>query len=624
MSDNKQDNNQEEFEAMFEAEIPQKNDSDSQDDDTNVIIEVSESSHDFDVVTPVAEEEFASSSDPIEDDYISASDSSSAIEDDLHEFNDLDDGVDESGIFAPIPEGKKAKKKSSSPLLMAGVALIAIGGAGGFFYMNNPEIVHQIKENIVQDTGAGSLLSDMTSLLGGAGNASGSGGVGGLDQGMPPQPAAYNETMEEVVIPPIEEAVLDNELVAPPVPNEEQGMVIGQVPPEVTPDMSSDSAPDGAVIFEINPDVTGDVVSDLPVETSVEDVVVDGAVDLPGGADMPPVVDEAVVEIVPPAVAPVAEEVAQDAPSEPDVIRAVPAEGNAKIFRPKELAPQKITLVDDISNEKPSEAELNAPKGEPETDTGNSLVYFDAPPGEVIGRLPTPSMNPSRGQTESIIVVHKNGSSGVSKVSSKTQKSAKTPSKVVIETTSLESKIVAADRAMKLNRLDAAQTMFDELYALNPRDPRILMGRAVLFQKIGENARAISTYEELLAVSPNNAQAAINLSGLIRNDHPAVALSKLLELRQKYPDNPTLVAQLAISLADSGNLEDAVMALDKAISMQPNNPQHYFNRAIMSERMNQIPQAISLYEKALEVDAVSGGGLSRGVVYDRLTRLRSY
>jgi len=46
---------------------------------------------------------------------------------------------------------------------------------------------------------------------------------------------------------------------------------------------------------------------------------------------------------------------------------------------------------------------------------------------------------------------------------------------------------------------------------------------------------------------------------------------------------------------------------------------------VVAEKAGDAQKAIANYEKALEIDAVSGGGgktISREVIYDRLTRLR--
>jgi hypothetical protein len=65
----------------------------------------------------------------------------------------------------------------------------------------------------------------------------------------------------------------------------------------------------------------------------------------------------------------------------------------------------------------------------------------------------------------------------------------------VVEDNNPESLLVAANRALKLKRYDAALEMFDNLYSRNNRDTRILMGRAIALQNIGRDDAAIMTYE---------------------------------------------------------------------------------------------------------------------------------
>ncbi|MDY0028827.1 MAG: tetratricopeptide repeat protein [Pseudobdellovibrionaceae bacterium] len=711
MSDQNKDN-QDEFEAIFPDDARQNGAQGENPVEGNY-------SNDFDVVQPVEdisdepdykvpERDGGKKSAQPGEDYLSNSDSTSAIEDDLHDFSDIDDGVDESGIFATPTDGRKKRKKSSSPALMAGVVLLAVGGVGGYFYHKNPEIFTQIKGNFVNDSGMSGALANLNDMLGGASETGGPITVSPADVvagDMPPQPMPYSEDTgtaqetsssapdaESVVAdvpvmpqnePPFDEVVMD---LPQPTGVDENGadensgpVVIGAMPDDVIPDnvMPADVMPDNVMVGDVPVGILNEQVNnvglnthpeEISVPTSAETVVIQPEV--PEGnvvaTDSVPRIEESVApvvveipstespaapadivtpssdvtDIIPPVV-PEGGVVVVDKAAEKNVEKSGevvekvdPNKGNAKIFKPTETVKHKVRLVDDISSEKaPNDSELAGVSSAGEKTAKKSeadllheelaMDFFDAPPGKILDAMPAPAMDVKRGKTESIIVVHDAKSKGgITKASTSSKSSKSTP--IQIETTSLDSKVIAADRALKLGRIDSAKEMFEELYNMNPREPRVLMGRAIIYQKTGENARAISTYEELLAISPNNAEAVINLAGLIRSEQPAVALSRLLELRQKFPDNATIVAQLAISYADSGNLDDALNYLDKAIAMQSNNAQHYFNRAILSERAGRIGQAISFYEKALEVDAIQGGvsGLPRDVIYDRLARLR--
>lgn len=187
-----------------------------------------------------------------------------------------------------------------------------------------------------------------------------------------------------------------------------------------------------------------------------------------------------------------------------------------------------------------------------------------------------------------------------------------------------ESLVVAANRALKLRRYDAARDMFESLYAKNKRDKRILMGLAVAQQNTGRTESAIRTYEELLELDENNADAMVNMLGLIRAQYPSVALRRLLDLQDKYPGKAGIAAQIGVTQADMGQYDEAVRYLTRAATLDPQNAQHLFNLAIVSERQSKVKQAIAYYEQALEVDTVYGGAktLPRDTIYDRLATLR--
>lgn len=590
---------------------------------------------------------------------------------DLTDFSDIDDGVgedDDEGIFAP-PVAKK--KKSSFGMMLVAVSAVAILGAGGYFYTTNPAIISQIKENLTGDlAGVASDVLPRYEMIGGEQETGQQGGANG--DAMPPQmadmpPQPQPVTDDHMIVPPAEstpvsEPVSTEELSTVVIDGDNSMTLSGDLPdmtaasepnlddmalPDdvasdmpvdmtadeavtVTPNVTTEVTPEVApeVAPEVMPVVTGDVVTEVPPQVAPAEVA---------AADMiapPPVVADTDVIAVP---AEESVEVSMPTPDTPTVIEdaVVPPAGEAAdvttLVLPEPVAeaknPDTLSIVDDVSGTpdpaalKQAETEQKA-KDLEQQEQQIADTYFDAPPGDIMKKLPAPSMDVKRGASESIIVVTPKSPKAVPP-----KRAVSVPdSTVSIEATSLEPRIVAANRALKLGRLDSARSMYDELYAVNPRDPRILMGRAVLFQKSGDSARAISAYEEVLDVDPDNTDAIINLTGLVRQDYPAEALGKLLDLRQKYPENATIAAQLGVAYAGSGNFQDAYRYLSMAASMEPDNAQHYYNMAIVAERGHDVTKAIGLYEKALEVDAIHGSGRSvnRDVIYDRLTRLRGH
>lgn len=189
---------------------------------------------------------------------------------------------------------------------------------------------------------------------------------------------------------------------------------------------------------------------------------------------------------------------------------------------------------------------------------------------------------------------------------------------------SRQAKIIAAQRAIKLGRYSSALELYEQLYKQTPKDKRVLMGLAVAQQNSGFTESAIATYEELLRIDPKNTNATANMLGLISQEYPAVAYRKLLDLWRKDSSNPAIAAQIGLTTAKAGNVEEAIRFLGIAASIEPNNALHLYNMAIVSDQTGAHKDAVDLYQKAMELDAAYSGSRSipRDQVYDRLAQLR--
>ena len=190
---------------------------------------------------------------------------------------------------------------------------------------------------------------------------------------------------------------------------------------------------------------------------------------------------------------------------------------------------------------------------------------------------------------------------------------------------SYEAQYVAATRALKLERYAAAMEMFEKLYKRNRKDPRILMGLAVAQQGAGFKESAAETYSNLLDIQPNNADAIVNLMGLMKDQYPSVTLKRLSDLRAKYPMNAGVPAQMGLVNAGQRNFDEALRYFEVAASLEPRNPAHVYNMAIVVDRQGNAAKAIKLYEQALQLDSSFSdtlGAIPRDQIYDRLAVLR--
>ena len=508
------------------------------------------------------------------------------------DISDYDDNED--GIFAPPPQ----KKKTNSSALLGTVAVVALIAAGGFALYKNPDIYSSLMEEGVESP----VSSDVAVVE-----------TPAAENSVQPAPVATEPAPAPAPAPVVAEAVADGDI-APLAQMDSELAAVPQPQPIVNLPSATGGradlppANDTPVVPAVSPLVTQAQTSEMPAPPSPEETK--AVAEVPAPVETTSEAAVATTEGTDAVVSADAKPVIQPAES----VKSSPVKVNVKTTKLPAVdltavpavksgaAPQpdvgSLKPVPDVAMDDPViTADVKPlPKKKPET------VYFDAPKGKAMESIPTPSLNAKRGKGESIIVVDN-----------------------AITSTNQESGISAATRALRLARYDAALEMFNDLYRSNPRDARILMGRAVTLHKMGRSAEAIDAYEEVLNVDRDNPEAIVNLMGLIRKEYPARALEKLLQLKAGHPDNPGILAQLGIAYADSGNLDEAVRALMTAAKFEPNNPQHYFNLGVIAERMKNRTQAIAFYEKALETDAVygNGRGIDRDVIYDRLTRLRS-
>ena len=497
-------------------------------------------------------------------------------DDAIEDISDYDDS--EEGIFAATPPEKK--KKSSSAFLLGTVAVIALIAAGGFYVSQTPELLDKVK-SIVPMASLEEAIAPVADIAG-----QGAVAVGDAELAAIPQPQPIANVNDVVATAPVDT----------PAPSVDSSVA--------TPEAS---APVAAAPIDVPADV-----APAPVEPSVSETVT--ATDTAAVPETPaPSTSPVVADIpAPPTPAETQAAVAESSAPAPADVPASPVETSAA---PVESAPAESAAEPSQTGlSKVIVAETALASGKSSTnvvtkpDRDEKTAYFDSPGGEILKSIPAPAMTAKRGANESIIVV--------SKPNSKT---------VITASTTQEARVAAAGRALKLGRYDAALDLYTQLYKDNPRDGRILMGRAVALQKLGNIPDAVEAYEAVLDINSDNPEAIVNLMGLIRKEYPAVALEKLLGLQERHPNNPAIIAQLGIAYADAGNLEQATRTLNKAATLEPNNAQHYFNLAVVAERMKDRPRAIELYEKALETDAVYGSGraIDRNMIYDRLTRIRS-
>lgn len=161
------------------------------------------------------------------------------------------------------------------------------------------------------------------------------------------------------------------------------------------------------------------------------------------------------------------------------------------------------------------------------------------------------------------------------------------------------SRLTAARIALSQGNYQAALQLFNDLYRENPRDIRPAMGRAVALQKLGQADEALMAYQAALSADPRNVEAITNMLGLIRGQDANMAVEKLGQLRDMYPANADITAQLGMVYGAAGDYENAIKYLNMADALKPGSAIVMYNKAVAYDRMGKTAEAAELYRKVV-------------------------
>lgn len=180
----------------------------------------------------------------------------------------------------------------------------------------------------------------------------------------------------------------------------------------------------------------------------------------------------------------------------------------------------------------------------------------------------------------------------------------------------------AAYASLLAGNTDAALNSYLDVLRDEPDNSFALFGLASTLQRIGWLAEARATYEELLAIEPDNRGALANMMTLISQEAPEQALANLQRLYEINPGFSPIPAQMAVLFAERGEYDEAIRFLELAIDLTPDNTMYVYNLAIIHDRLGDHDAALGLYEQVLASAEVRDVGVPLEAVQQRVAYLK--
>lgn len=160
--------------------------------------------------------------------------------------------------------------------------------------------------------------------------------------------------------------------------------------------------------------------------------------------------------------------------------------------------------------------------------------------------------------------------------------------------------VQVAYQLLQEGRLEDARRAYENLRALEPSNPDVLLGLGLIAQRQGRADDAVRAYLKALDLDPKNAFAQASLSSIIARADPAGAQAKLKALIAQQPA-AFLFFGLGNVYAGQGRWNEAQSAYFEAQRLEPESPDYAFNLAISLERINQPRAALDYYQRALKL-----------------------
>ena len=149
--------------------------------------------------------------------------------------------------------------------------------------------------------------------------------------------------------------------------------------------------------------------------------------------------------------------------------------------------------------------------------------------------------------------------------------------------------VQAADRAIDLKYYAMAEQLLEEAVRIDPNNAEALAGQGRVLAETGRNVQAIEAYQRYLKTGDmeKRDRAYLALGKLYsKGRYPRQAVSMLRKAEQLNPQDAEIQGMLAMALQDIGRLDEANECANRAIQLDPANPQHYRARATILLALN--------------------------------------
>lgn len=166
-----------------------------------------------------------------------------------------------------------------------------------------------------------------------------------------------------------------------------------------------------------------------------------------------------------------------------------------------------------------------------------------------------------------------------------------------------------------LGRFEEAESAYLKANKLQPNDVEILAGIGLANMSLARFERAITFFDEALAVKPGEETVMMFLRVARSRQATIPQITSMIKAAEERPNDLQLLFNLVNNLAFAGRIDEATVYVEKIYKMAPSDPSLYQRLGVSFSEAGRKTEAIDAYQRSLAVMETPDAHLGMAGIY---------
>lgn len=173
----------------------------------------------------------------------------------------------------------------------------------------------------------------------------------------------------------------------------------------------------------------------------------------------------------------------------------------------------------------------------------------------------------------------------------------------------------------RLGKVDDAQKIYESSLKIDKRNSQTLSSKASVEYKLGNKPEALSLLKRATKSNEANANAWYNLGVISYDDGKFDNSIAYFNKSLTYSEDPYSYGYLGMILRKQAKYDEALQIHNKAIQLDPQNPEHYYNKGVALAFMENHEEALTYFATTLNLNPMHiNARINKAVALYRLKR----